>query len=70
LNVLYLGEMLLGIHERVPEAKYALAHMIGCPGTSTVEARCISWADWFLDVLAGFFDEFPDSFWVEGRGGQ
>ncbi len=63
-------EDLLGIAERVPEAKYILAHMIGCPGTSAAEARCISWADWFLDVLAGFFDVYPDNFWVEIRDFQ
>jgi len=66
-------EDLLGIHERVPEAKYVLAHMIGCPSTSLragAESRCISWADWFLDVLAGFFDEYPDNFWVEIRDFQ
>ncbi len=60
-------EDLLGIAERVPEAKYVLAHMVGCPGNSPAEARCIPWADWFLDVLAGFFDTYPDNFWVEIR---
>lgn len=56
-------EDLLGIAERVPEAKYILAHAIGCAETP----RFISWADWFLDVLAGFFDSYPDNFWVEIR---
>jgi len=56
-------EDLLGIAERVPEAKYILAHAIGCAETR----RFISWADWFLDALAGFFDEYPDNFWVEIR---
>jgi len=65
-------EDLLGIAERVPEAKYILAHAIGCPST-TLRAcgaetkRFISWADWFLDVIAGFFDEYPDNFWIEIR---
>jgi predicted TIM-barrel fold metal-dependent hydrolase len=54
---------LLGIAERVPEAKYILAHAIGCAETT----RFIPWADWFLDVIAGVFDEYPDNFWIEIR---
>ena len=56
-------EDLLGIARRVPEAKYVLAHAIGCGETK----RFIPWADWFLDVLAGVFDEYPGNFWVEIR---
>lgn len=60
-----MGQMedLLGIARRVPEAKYILAHAIGCADTK----RFIPWADWFLDVLAGVFDEYPHNFWVEIR---
>ncbi len=56
-------EDLLGIAERVPEAKYILAHAIGCAETK----RLISWAYWFLDVLGGVFEEFPAHFWLEIR---
>ncbi|MCE5215434.1 amidohydrolase [bacterium] len=56
-------EDLLGIARRVPEAKYILAHAIGCAETK----RLIPWADWFLDVLAGLFDSYPDNFWIEIR---
>ncbi len=60
-----VGQMedLLGIAERVPEAKYILAHAIGCAETK----RYIPWANWFLDVIAGRFDEYPDNFWIEIR---
>ncbi|HOJ22797.1 MAG TPA: TatD family hydrolase [Armatimonadota bacterium] len=49
--------------ERVPEAKYILAHAIGCGPTPDY----IPWANMFLDTLAGFFPSFPDNFWVEIR---
>ncbi|MBU0609335.1 MAG: amidohydrolase family protein [Armatimonadetes bacterium] len=60
-----VGQMedLLGLAERVPEAKYILAHAIGCAETK----RYIPWANWFLDVIAGRFDEYPDNFWIEIR---
>lgn len=56
-------EDLLGIMERVPEAKYILAHAIGCGPVPSF----ISWADWYLDALAGVFPSFPENFWVEIR---
>jgi len=59
-------EDFLGIANRVPEAKYVLAHAIGC-GPS---AEYVSWADWYLDVLVGMFPRFPDNFWVEIRDFQ
>ncbi len=57
---------LLGLVERVPEAKYVLAHAIGC-GTSP---EFVSWADWFLDVIGGLFPTYPDNFWIEIRDFQ
>ncbi|MFH1904558.1 MAG: TatD family hydrolase [bacterium] len=54
-------EDLLGIAERVPEAKYILGHAIGCGPTS----EYIPWGNWFLDVLNGVFLSYPDNFWVE-----
>ena len=59
-------EDLLGIADRVPEAKYILAHAIGCGP----EPRFISWADWYLDALRGLFPTFPDNFWLEIRDFQ
>ena len=53
---------LLSITERVPEAKYILAHAIGGKGPGS---KCISWADMYLDTLKGLFSQFPDNFWVE-----
>jgi len=52
--------------ERVPEAKYILAHAIGCGPTP----EWIPWADWFLDVVFGTFGRWPDNFWVEVRDFQ
>ena len=49
--------------ERVPEAKYILAHAIGCGPTPAF----VPWANMFLDTLAGLFPSFPDNFWVEIR---
>jgi len=54
---------LLGCAERVPEAKYILAHAIGCGPTPDY----IPWADMFLDTLAGCFETYPDNFWIEIR---
>jgi predicted TIM-barrel fold metal-dependent hydrolase len=57
---------LLRAAERVPEAKYVLAHAIGCGPSPDY----VPWADMFLDVLAGVFDEHPDNFWIEVRDFQ
>ena len=54
---------LLGIVRRVPEAKYILAHAIGCGPTK----EYIPWADMFLDVIQGSFETYPDNFWIEIR---
>lgn len=54
---------LIGCVERVPEAKYILAHAIGC-GPSR---EWIPWADWFLDVIFGTYGQWPDNFWIEIR---
>ena len=57
---------LLGIAQRVPEAKYILAHAIGCGPTPDY----IPWADMFLDVIQGSFGQYPDNFWIEIRDFQ
>jgi predicted TIM-barrel fold metal-dependent hydrolase len=57
---------LLGIAHRVPEAKYILAHAIGCGPTP----EYIPWADMFLDVIAGSFPAYPRNFWIEIRDFQ
>jgi predicted TIM-barrel fold metal-dependent hydrolase len=57
---------LLRLVDRVPEAKYVLAHAVGCgPGS-----EYISWADMFLDTIAGLFPTYPDNFWIEIRDFQ
>jgi len=56
----------LDLAERVPDAKYILAHAIGCGPTK----ESISWADMSLDALNGFFPEYPANFWVEIRDFQ
>ncbi|MBN1676090.1 MAG: amidohydrolase family protein [Kiritimatiellae bacterium] len=62
------GQMqdLLRAADRVPEAKIILAHAIGV-GPSP---QFVPWADWFLDVLAAVFDEYPRNFWMEIRDFQ
>ena len=57
---------LLGIAQRVPEAKYILAHAIGCGPTPDY----IPWADMFLDVIQGSYETYPDNFWIEIRDFQ
>jgi len=57
---------LLRAVDRVPEAKYILAHAIGCGPTP----EYVSWADMFLDTLAGVFPSWPDNFWIEIRDFQ
>jgi predicted TIM-barrel fold metal-dependent hydrolase len=57
---------LLDLADRVPQAKYILAHAIGCGPTK----EYISWANMFLDTLQGVFPKFPDNFWVEIRDFQ
>jgi len=57
-----MGDFLRAV-SRVPEAKYVLAHAIGCGPT----AEFVSWADMYLDALASLFTEFPRNFWIEIR---
>lgn len=57
---------LLACAERVPEAKYILAHAIGCGPTP----QYISWADMILDTFAGCFSRYPTNFWIEIRDFQ
>lgn len=57
---------LLRAVERVPEAKYILAHAIGVGPTPAF----IPWADMFLDTLSGVFDTYPENFWIEIRDFQ
>jgi predicted TIM-barrel fold metal-dependent hydrolase len=52
----------LAIAERVPEAKYILAHALGSSGPTP---GCVSWADMYLDILKSVFPKFPDNLWVE-----
>ena len=54
---------LLRAVDRVPEAKYILAHAIGCGPTP----EYVSWADMFLDTIDGLFPSYPDNFWIEIR---
>jgi predicted TIM-barrel fold metal-dependent hydrolase len=57
---------LLVIAERAPEAKYILAHAIGCGPAPDY----IPWADMFFDVIKGVFPKHPDNFWWEIRDFQ
>jgi len=57
---------LLAIAERVPQAKYILAHAIGCGPTPDY----VPWADMFLDTIKGVFPKYPDNFWFEIRDFQ
>lgn len=57
---------LLRCNERVPEARYILAHAIGC-GPS---GEYIPWANMVLDTLALHFASYPDNFWIEIRDFQ
>lgn len=61
----HMRDLLLAA-DRVPEAKYILAHAIGCGPTPDF----VPWANMFLDTLAGLFSSFPDNFWVEIRDFQ
>lgn len=56
-------EDLLNVAERVPEAKYILAHAIGCGPTPAY----VPWADMILDAVFGVFGSWPDNFWIEIR---
>ena len=57
---------LVRCYERVPEAKYILAHAIGC-GPS---GEYIPWANMVLDTLAMHFPSYPDNLWIEIRDFQ
>jgi len=54
---------LLRCVQRVPSAKYILAHAIGCGATP----EYVPWADMFLDTIQAYFPEYPDNFWIEIR---
>lgn len=56
-------EDLLNLAERVPEAKYVLAHAIGCGPTRAY----VPWADMFIDAVLGVYGAWPDNFWIEVR---
>lgn len=60
-----LADLML-IAERVPEAKYILAHAIGCGPTPDF----ISWADMILDTIKGVYPAYPRNFWIEIRDFQ
>ncbi len=57
---------LLKAVDRVPEAKWILAHAIGVGPTPAF----VPWADMFLDTIAGVFTECPENFWIEIRDFQ
>jgi len=61
-----LGALRSRIAERAPEAKYVLAHAIGCGPTPDY----VSWADMFLDTIGGVFPQYPGNFWIEIRDFQ
>jgi len=52
---------LFGLVERVPEAKYVLAHAVGTPAANPPVI------DLYLDVVEKRYGRFPDNFWVEIR---
>ena len=52
---------LFGLVERVPEAKYILAHLVGMPDDNPPVV------DAYLDLIDQTFGEFPGNFWVEIR---
>jgi predicted TIM-barrel fold metal-dependent hydrolase len=56
-----MGE-LIDIAERVPQAKFILAHAIG---DDPPTPNCVSLANMYLDILKGVFPSFPQNFWVE-----
>ncbi|PIY49685.1 MAG: hypothetical protein COZ06_13265, partial [Armatimonadetes bacterium CG_4_10_14_3_um_filter_66_18] len=52
---------LIGLAQRVPEAKYILAHLIGQPDDSPPVV------DEYLDLLDDHYGEWPRNFWAEIR---
>jgi predicted TIM-barrel fold metal-dependent hydrolase len=56
-------EELLNVAEQVPDAKYILAHAIGCGPT----AAYVPWADMILDAIFAVFGSWPQNFWIEIR---
>ncbi len=52
--------------ERVPEAKWIMAHAIGCGPTPDY----VPWADMFLDAMFGVFGTWPRNWWIEIRDFQ
>lgn len=58
----HMRDLLLAA-DRVPEAKYILAHAIGC-GPSPAY---VPWADMFIDTIQGVFEEYPENMWIEIR---
>lgn len=57
-----LADMIACVRQ-VPEAKYIMAHAIGCAPDPTY----IPWANMFLDSVLGTYGCFPDNFWLEIR---
>ena len=57
---------LLRCADRVPEAKYILAHAVGCGPTP----EHVPWANMILDALGALFPTYPDNFWIEIRDFQ
>jgi predicted TIM-barrel fold metal-dependent hydrolase len=57
---------LLRCADRVPEAKYILAHAIGCGPTP----EYVPWANMILDTLGALYQKYPDNFWIEIRDFQ
>jgi len=54
-------EDLFGLVERVPEAKYILAHFVGMPDDDPPVVES------YLDQIEDRFGGFPDNFWAEIR---
>lgn len=64
-GMLQLRDMLRAA-DRVPEAKWIMAHAIGVGPTS----EFVPWADMFLDTMQGMFSEWPRNWWIEIRDFQ
>ena len=52
---------LMGLVERVPEAKYILAHVVGCPDDDPPIV------DEYLELIEREYGDWPDNFWMEIR---
>ena len=60
-----MGE-LMRLADRVPEARFVLAHAIGVAG----QEPGVPWAKMYLDALATIYAEYPRNFWIEIRDFQ